>query len=323
MRHLRTERGVRALLCEGGPRLHAQLIEAGLVDELFVTHAAKLAGGTGPAWSPACRSASARSSSPGCLPSESTGELFARYRVRALTDGATIPRLIGDQPRLLRDASPRRNIRRARIVVPTGTAAAPRLTCTLSRPSRRPVDVLEFEQQRRLVEGEADAGAERNREGSLERPSLPGTSAAPPEPKASRMPGTKWCTWRPPTRTFSNGHHPVRIPQVESRTSANAPREPGEDVEQDHLAPGRRRVALDRDLDRVLGGQGGSAERVLGAFEDAGRVRSLGRPPPRHPRELAGEHRARRREREPGEPDRQPIGGEALVATKRDPEHGG
>ena len=48
LRHLRAEHGVRALLCEGGPRLHAQLIEAGLVDELFVTHAPKLAGGDGP-----------------------------------------------------------------------------------------------------------------------------------------------------------------------------------------------------------------------------------------------------------------------------------
>ena len=47
-RHLRAERGVRALLCEGGPRLHAQLIDAGLIDELFVTHAPKLAGGAGP-----------------------------------------------------------------------------------------------------------------------------------------------------------------------------------------------------------------------------------------------------------------------------------
>jgi riboflavin-specific deaminase-like protein len=46
--HLRAKRGVRALLCEGGPRLHAQLIDAGLVDELFVTLAAKLAGGDGP-----------------------------------------------------------------------------------------------------------------------------------------------------------------------------------------------------------------------------------------------------------------------------------
>ena len=47
MRHLRTERGIKALLCEGGPHLHSQLIEAGLVDELFVTHAPKLAGGEG------------------------------------------------------------------------------------------------------------------------------------------------------------------------------------------------------------------------------------------------------------------------------------
>ena len=48
LNHLRTERGVRTLLCEGGPILHAQLIEGGLVDELFVTHAPKLAGGEGP-----------------------------------------------------------------------------------------------------------------------------------------------------------------------------------------------------------------------------------------------------------------------------------
>ena len=48
MRHLRVERGVRALLCEGGPHLHGQLIAAGLVDELFVTRAPKLAGGGGP-----------------------------------------------------------------------------------------------------------------------------------------------------------------------------------------------------------------------------------------------------------------------------------
>jgi len=46
--HLRAEHDVRSLLCEGGPRVHAQLIDAGLVDELFVTHAPKLAGGEGP-----------------------------------------------------------------------------------------------------------------------------------------------------------------------------------------------------------------------------------------------------------------------------------
>ncbi len=44
MRLLREERGVRALLCEGGPRLHSQLQAARLADELFLTLAPKLAG---------------------------------------------------------------------------------------------------------------------------------------------------------------------------------------------------------------------------------------------------------------------------------------
>jgi riboflavin-specific deaminase-like protein len=42
--HLSHERGVRALLCEGGPRLHSQLWAAGMVDELFLTLAPKLVG---------------------------------------------------------------------------------------------------------------------------------------------------------------------------------------------------------------------------------------------------------------------------------------
>jgi riboflavin-specific deaminase-like protein len=44
MRHLREERGIRAVLCEGGPRLHSQLQAAGLADELFLTIAPKLVG---------------------------------------------------------------------------------------------------------------------------------------------------------------------------------------------------------------------------------------------------------------------------------------
>lgn len=47
LRGLREE-GVRALLCEGGPRLHAALWAAGLVDELFLTTAPKLTGGAAP-----------------------------------------------------------------------------------------------------------------------------------------------------------------------------------------------------------------------------------------------------------------------------------
>ena len=77
---LRSERGVRALLCEGGPRLHAQLIEAGLVDELFVTHAPKLAGGDGPGLVAGLPEAERPLELAWLLADDETGELFARYR---------------------------------------------------------------------------------------------------------------------------------------------------------------------------------------------------------------------------------------------------
>lgn len=44
LRRLRAERGIRALLCEGGPHLHSQLQAARLADELFLTTAPKLVG---------------------------------------------------------------------------------------------------------------------------------------------------------------------------------------------------------------------------------------------------------------------------------------
>lgn len=81
LRQLRDEHGVRALLCEGGPRLHGQLWAAGLVDELFLTMAPRLTGGDGP-----------RIVEGKALPKiaelelawllEESGELFARYRRR-------------------------------------------------------------------------------------------------------------------------------------------------------------------------------------------------------------------------------------------------
>ena len=77
--HLRTERGVRGLLCEGGPRLHAQLIDAGLVDELFVTHAPKLAGGQGPGMVVDLDELERPLELAWLL--EEDGELFARYKV--------------------------------------------------------------------------------------------------------------------------------------------------------------------------------------------------------------------------------------------------
>jgi riboflavin-specific deaminase-like protein len=48
MARLRDERGVRAVLCEGGPHLLANLVEADLVDEMFITLAPKLALNLGP-----------------------------------------------------------------------------------------------------------------------------------------------------------------------------------------------------------------------------------------------------------------------------------
>jgi riboflavin-specific deaminase-like protein len=81
MATLRSEHGVRALLCEGGPRLHAQLIEAELVDELFVTHAPKLAGGDGLGLVSGLVERERPLELAWLLHEESTGELFGRYRV--------------------------------------------------------------------------------------------------------------------------------------------------------------------------------------------------------------------------------------------------
>ena len=47
MRELR-QRGIETVLCEGGPVLNATLLAEGLVDELFLVIASKLAGGAGP-----------------------------------------------------------------------------------------------------------------------------------------------------------------------------------------------------------------------------------------------------------------------------------
>jgi len=48
VRRLRTELGVRSLLCEGGPQLLGDLLRAGIVDELHLVVAPKLAAGADP-----------------------------------------------------------------------------------------------------------------------------------------------------------------------------------------------------------------------------------------------------------------------------------
>jgi riboflavin biosynthesis pyrimidine reductase len=48
MRRLRAEHGIHSVLCEGGPQLFANLLAAGIVDELHLVIAARLAGGPDP-----------------------------------------------------------------------------------------------------------------------------------------------------------------------------------------------------------------------------------------------------------------------------------
>ncbi len=81
LEHLRGEREVRALMCEGGSMLHASLHEVECIDEVFVTHAPKLAGGEGPGLASGL-SALVRPLELIWVVSESaTGELYTRYRV--------------------------------------------------------------------------------------------------------------------------------------------------------------------------------------------------------------------------------------------------
>lgn len=75
---LRKERGIRSVLCEGGPTLHGRLREGGLADELFLTIAPKIAGGEGPRVLEGALPEIDRMELAWLL--ESGGELFARYR---------------------------------------------------------------------------------------------------------------------------------------------------------------------------------------------------------------------------------------------------
>jgi 2,5-diamino-6-(ribosylamino)-4(3H)-pyrimidinone 5'-phosphate reductase len=83
LNYLYTELGIRHLLCEGGPTLNYSLISRGLGDELFLTQALKLIGGT----------SSTILTGPGPFPTEKipplklislyqhATELFFRYRI--------------------------------------------------------------------------------------------------------------------------------------------------------------------------------------------------------------------------------------------------
>jgi riboflavin-specific deaminase-like protein len=80
MKCLRQECGIRALLSEGGPRLHGQMQAANLIDDLFLTIAPKLVGGGAPRILEGDLEGIASLDLAWLL--EESGELFARYRRR-------------------------------------------------------------------------------------------------------------------------------------------------------------------------------------------------------------------------------------------------
>ena len=81
LRRLRADRGVRSLLCEGGPTLFGALVHAHVVDELFLTLAPKLiGGGSDPAITAGSELAAPAEIGLEWL-LERAGSLFLRYRL--------------------------------------------------------------------------------------------------------------------------------------------------------------------------------------------------------------------------------------------------
>lgn len=86
---LREEYGIRRLLVEGGPSVNHALVEARLVDELFLTFAPSLAGGVSPGVASTILSGTAfeEPTEMGLLSAyESGSELYLRYSLEARSD---------------------------------------------------------------------------------------------------------------------------------------------------------------------------------------------------------------------------------------------
>jgi len=77
-----SERGVRSVLCEGGPTLNSYLFAAGLVDELFLTMNPKIVGGAAALTIVAGRELVEPAELDLVSVAEADGELFTRWRIR-------------------------------------------------------------------------------------------------------------------------------------------------------------------------------------------------------------------------------------------------
>jgi riboflavin biosynthesis pyrimidine reductase len=76
------ERGVRSVLCEGGPTLNSYLFAAGLIDELFLTMNPKVVGGAAALTIVAARELVEPAELDLVSVAEAEGELYTRWRVR-------------------------------------------------------------------------------------------------------------------------------------------------------------------------------------------------------------------------------------------------
>ena len=83
VRRLRDEFGIRSIVCEGGPNLNATLLPLGLIDELHLVYAPKLAGGGDPLTILGGDTLDPAIDLDLLTLHESGGYLYARYAVRA------------------------------------------------------------------------------------------------------------------------------------------------------------------------------------------------------------------------------------------------
>lgn len=79
---LREEKGVRSVLCEGGPTLNSHLLAAGLVDELFLSVSPQLVGGMGQLTIVAGRPLLDPAGAELVWLLVGEGDLFSRWRIR-------------------------------------------------------------------------------------------------------------------------------------------------------------------------------------------------------------------------------------------------
>jgi len=79
---LRADHGIRSLICEGGPTLVSYMLAAGLIDELFLSLAPKLAGGGDEPTITQGPALHAPADAELVWLCEAEGELFTRWRVR-------------------------------------------------------------------------------------------------------------------------------------------------------------------------------------------------------------------------------------------------